>query len=143
MVGRYVGVLLLVLPLVSTAQTVYKCKGIDGKPVYQSFPCAGDVPPEKVWSGSYRQPTNAELWQRYHIDQRWAARQQSENARRAARSFYAAPSSSRSKSSHNSAACSTSRSEYSRVQADFKLNRNINLLRRIEADIYRYCEVRP
>lgn len=142
MVCRYVGILLLLLPLASAAQAVYKCKGVDGKSVYQSFPCAGDVPPEKVWNGDYRQPTNAELWQRYRTDQRWQQRQQADRARRSAGSYYVAPARD-SRSQANSARCSVARGEYKRVQADFTLNRNIELLRNLEAQIYRYCEVRP
>ena len=70
------------VPLCAAAQTIYKCKSVNGGMVYQSFPCAGAIAAEKQWSGSYRQPTNEELWQRYHTDQRWAQRQQAEHARR-------------------------------------------------------------
>lgn len=142
MVSRILGTFLLMLPLVGAAQTVHKCKGVDGNTVYQSFPCAGAVPAEKTWTGQYRQPTNAELWQRYRTDQKWAQRQQSEQARRGAGVHYAMPSVA-SKSSRNASACAVVRSEYQRVQSNFRLNRNIELLRRLEADIYRYCESRP
>ncbi len=126
----------------ASAQAVYKCKGVDGKSVYQSFPCAGAMPPEKVWSGNYRQPTNAERWATYNRDQQWKLRQQADRVRRNSGSYYIAPARD-SKSQVNSARCSIARSEYDRIQANFKLNRNVTLLRNLEAQIYRYCEVRP
>ena len=133
-------VLWLWVPLFASAQTIFKCRGPKGQAMYQTAPCAGG-PAEKSWSGSYREPTRDELWQRYRLDQRWQQRQNARVVRRSG--FYAVPSGVPSRSSANAAACSAARSEYSRVQADFKLNRNIDLLRRLEADIYRYCEARP
>ena len=121
------------------AQTVYKCRDHKGQPLYQSFPCGGTQPAEKEWTGNYRQPTNTELWERYNRDQAWRARQQREQQR----SYIMAPTRPSPAESARSASCRVSRSEYARVQADFKLNRKIDLLRRLEADIRRYCEVRP
>ena len=129
------------VPLCAAAQTIYKCKSVNGGMVYQSFPCAGAIAAEKQWSGSYRQPTNEELWQRYHTDQRWAQRQQAEHARRNAYRYSYRQPTARANPNNYALACAASRSEYNRVQADFKLNRNINLLRRLEADIRQYCEV--
>ena len=136
-------VVLLLMPLSASAQTVYKCTGFKGDKVYQSFPCAGAVPAEKVWTGTYRSPTNDELWQRYRTDERWRQRQQAEQARRNANHYSEISSPSASQSSQNALICSAARSDYARVQADFQLNRNINLLRRLESNIRRYCEVRP
>lgn len=133
----------LLVPSVAYSQTVYKCKGVDGKPVYQSFPCGGAIPPEKTWGGSYRQPTNDELWQRYRTNERWQQQQAANRARRSAARSYSIQPSNTSKSASYAAACSASRSEYKRVQSDFTLNRNIDLLRKLEADMYRYCEARP
>lgn len=135
--------MLLLLPLCASAQTVYKCKDAKGGSVYQSSPCAGAVPAEKQWSGIYRQPTSEELWQRHRTEQRWTQRQQAGQARRGANSYHVVPSSGDSRSNRDALTCTSVRQEYDRVQADFKLNRNIDLLRRLEADIRRYCEVRP
>ena len=135
-------ILLSVLAPSLCAHTVYKCRDHKGQPVYQSFPCGGTKPPEKVWSGEYRQPTNAELWQRYNRDQEWKARQRREQASRQ-RYFYGGGSKGDSAAASRRAACSAARSEYNRVQADFTLNRNIDLLRRLEASIRSHCEVRP
>lgn len=132
--------LLLMLAAPLSAQTVYKCRDHKGQPVYQSFPCGGTKPAEKEWSGSYREPSNAELWAKYNRDQEWRARQQRERQRRA---YVRAPSQPTAAESGRRASCNYARAEYNRVQADFKLNRNIELLRRLEADIRTYCEVRP
>lgn len=130
--------LLLMLAAPLSAQTVYKCRDHKGQPVYQSFPCGGTKPAEKVWAGEYRQPTNAELWATYNRDQAWRARQRREQQQR---SYIMAPAPATPAQAGRTAACRASRSEYNRVQADFRLNRNIDLLRRLEADIRRYCEV--
>lgn len=127
-----------------SAQTVYKCRDAKGGPVYQSFPCPGNAPPEKTWSGTYRKPTNDELWERYRRDQEWARRQERERAKRGTQTFFVPPTTeAATKEAFNRSACASVRAEYDRVQADFKLNRNIELLRRLEAQIRTYCVVRP
>jgi hypothetical protein len=136
-------ILLSVLAPSLCAQTIYKCRDHKSQAVYQSFPCGGTKPPEKVWSGSYRQPTNAELWQRYNRDLEWRKRQERDRRRRPFVYSGGGTSPQGMKALSNRAACSYARKNYERVQADFTLNRNIDLLRRLEADIRRYCEVRP
>ena len=133
-------ILLSVLAPSLCAQTIYKCRDHNGQPLYQSFPCGGTKPPEKVWSGDYRQPTNAELWERYNRDQEWRRRQARENQ---PQYRYVAPSRGNSAAASRRASCAIARQEYNRVQADFKLNRNIDLLRRLEANIRRYCPLVP
>ena len=128
--------LLLMLAAPLSAQTVYKCRDHKGQPVYQSFPCGGTKPAEKEWSGNYREPSNAELWAKYYRDQEWRARQQREQQRRA---YVTAPRRPTPAESGRRAACSYARAEYNRVQADFKLNRNVDLLRRLETNIRQYC----
>lgn len=137
---RVTAICILLLAGTASAQTVYKCRDHKGQPVYQSFPCGGTLPAEKVWTGDYRQPTNAERWATYNRDQEWKARQQREAQHRP---VYWSSGQVDTKASMNRAACAASRSEYNRVQADFILNRNIELLRKLESDIRRYCEVRP
>ena len=133
-------ILLSVLAPSLCAHTIYKCRDHKGQPLYQSFPCGGTKPPEKVWSGEYRQPTNTELWARYNRDQEWRARQRQQQMQR---SYIMAPSRPAAAEAARGAQCRISRKEYARVQADFTLNRNIDLLRRLEANIRTYCEVRP
>ena len=133
-------ILLSVLAPSLCAQTIYKCRDHKGQPVYQSFPCGGTRPAEKEWSGQYRQPTNAEQWATHNRDQAWKARQQGERQRRA---YVMAPRQPTPAESGRRASCSYARAEYNRVQADFTLNRKIDLLRRLEANIRIYCEVRP
>jgi hypothetical protein len=128
---------LLLFPFSGAAQSVYKCKGMDGEAVYQSFPCAGGKGAEKIWTGSYRQPTNEELWARYNRDKAWQEKQHANRIRRASGAAYGASSSN---GDSKAQLCRVTRNEYNRVQADFKLNRNIDLLRRLEADIYKYCK---
>ena len=131
-------ILLFVLAPSLCAQTIYKCRDHKGQPLYQSFPCGGTKPPEKVWSGGYRQPTNAELWARYNRDQEWRRRQEREKQKNY---YYSVPSRGDSAAASRRSSCAVARQEYNRVQADFKLNRNIDLLRRLEANIRRFCEV--
>ncbi len=122
------------------AQTIYKCRDHKDQPLYQSFPCGGTKPPEKVWSGEYRQPTNAELWARYNRDQEWRRRQEREKQQQ---SRYSVPSRGDSAAASRRASCAIARQEYNRVQADFRLNRSIDLLRKLEARIRQHCEVSP
>ena len=133
-------ILLSVLAPSLCAQTIYKCRDHKGQPLYQSFPCGGTKPPEKVWSGEYRQPTNTELWARYNRHQEWRRRQQREKQQNY---YYSVPSRGDSSAASRRASCAVARQEYNRVQADFRLNRNIDLLRRLEANIRTFCEVRP
>ena len=133
-------ILLSVLAPSLCAQTIYKCRDHKGQPVYQSFPCGGTKPPEKVWSGEYRQPTNAELWARYNRDQEWRRRQEREKQQQFQ---YTVPHRGDSSKASRRASCAVVRQEYNRVQADFMLNRNIDLLRRLEASVRNHCEVRP
>ncbi len=133
-------ILLSVLAPSLCAQTIYKCRDHKGQPLYQTFPCGGTKPPEKVWSGDYRQPTNTELWARYNRDQEWRRRQERDKQQTY---YYSVPSRGDSAEASRRASCSVARKEYNRVQADFTLNRNIDLLRRLEASIRNYCEVRP
>lgn len=133
-------ILLSVLAHSLCAQTIYKCRDHKGQPLYQSFPCGGTKPAEKEWTGNYRQPTNAELWERYNRDQEWRKRQ----ARGQQTQYrYTGPVRGNSAEASRRASCAIARQEYNRVQADFKLNRTIDLLRRLEANIRTYCEVRP
>ncbi len=134
--GRVDRTLLFVLvaffALPAAAQTVYKCRDGKGQPVYQSAPCAGDAMPERVWSGTYRQPTYAERLAREQRDREFEQRRRLDRARRA-RPVYIEPSSTGSMRS----SCAAVRAEYDRVQADFRANRNVDLLRRLEAQLRR------
>lgn len=130
---RLFSLFLLLLAFSVQAQTVYKCKGDDGNPVYQSSPCPGGASPERVWGGTYRQPTNEELWARYRRDQESQRRREQERARR---SVYVAPSPR--PFNPQAMACASLRQEYDRVQANPRLNRDIDLLRRLEARL-RVC----
>lgn len=67
--GRLGVALLALLPLAASAQQVYKCVK-DKEVSYQSSPCDDGKEPEKVWdNGSYRPPSNVELWRNYHVQQ--------------------------------------------------------------------------
>lgn len=126
------------------AQAVYKCRDAAGQPVYQSQPCADNKPAERVWVNEVRPLTADEVRKRRLADASIAeaARKVREsNARYAASGpRHWSPSGSQSQTA---VACAGARSEYERVQKDFTLNRNVDLLRRLEADIRRYCSRRP
>lgn len=131
------------LALPASAQTIYKCRGFKGEPVYQSFPCAGTKPAEKTWPGDYRQRTNAELWSDYYRNLEWRQRQQREQQRRASSAPYRIDRGHQTQENINRAACVATRSQYDRVQADPRLNRNVDLLRRLESEFRTFCVVRP
>lgn len=120
------------------AQAVFKCRDAKGQPVYQSQPCVGRSP-EKVWFNQYREPTPEERYRRAEADRKIA---QADQRLRASNVRYSASSSSYwspPSQGRETLACLAARSEYNRVQKDFVLNRNIDLLRKLEADIRREC----
>lgn len=121
------------------AQAVFKCRDAKGQPIYQSEPCPNGRQAERIWVNEMRPPTPAERAARIQAD-----RKIEEAGRRLsaanARNNRSVASNWSPTSSGESPQCLAARSEYERVQKDFVLNRNINLLRRLEANIYRYCK---
>ena len=126
---KYFTLALLVFAGNVHAQMVYKCVGKDGVSELTSFPCdknkrtvkAVYAPPEP-----YRPPVQRPAP---------AVRQQQQTYY-----SYSGPSAGDVQRQQRLAQCNAVRSEYNRVQADFKLNRNIELLRRLEARIRQFCD---
>lgn len=126
----------LLAPALVSAQAVYKCRNAKGEAVYQSQPCEGGKLPEKAWSGDYRQPTNAELWQRYLIDQRWQQQQQAERSRTSTASFVG----SVPRFDQRESRCSIAKAERARTLDRVGLKRTYDLLSRLDAMVYEACK---
>ena len=135
---KYFTLALLVSAGNGHAQTVFKCRDHRGQPVYQSFPCAADKPAEKIWNNEIREPTPAERAARLRAERSIA---ESDRKLRESNARYAQATRTYGGKNYkrDSLACVAAREEYERVQADFLLNRNIDLLRRLEAQIRDHC----
>lgn len=123
------------------AQTIYKCRDHKGRPVYQSFPCGGTKPPEKIWDSQYHRPTNAELWQRYHAEQKIERDRQAikaRNAQNAGYQYWQPPRYTASDSRR--AACAAAKSHRQSVLDRVGLNRTFDLLRNLDDNVARACK---
>jgi len=120
---------LLVLVAPAQAQIVYKCVGKGGHVEFSSWPCAPTqrtvkavaAPPEP-----YRPPPPPPKPLRPRA--------------RGSVTHYYGRSASDEANAARVAQCAATRREYDRVQGDFTLNRNIQLLRDLEAQLRKYCD---
>ena len=121
-------VAMLLMASSAQAQVVYKCVGKGGHVEFSSWPCAATqrtvkavaAPPEPY---SPPPPPPKPLRPRS----------------RGSVNHYYGPSRADQERAARAAQCTAIRSEYNRIQADFKLNRNIELLRNLEAQLRQHC----
>lgn len=121
----------------ASAQVVFKCRDAKGSPVYQSQPCPSGQH-EKVWLNEYRPLTAEERARRADADARIRA---AEQAVRRANARFAGNAPRAWTPGRQPPACSGERAVYDAAQRDFRLNRNIETLRMLEARL-RACELR-
>ena len=123
------------LPQNAIAQQVYKC--VSGNQVsYQSAPCASGKA-AKAWDAApVAEPTNAELWRRYRIQQQLDRRYAADRAAAARRSY----SSGVIQSDPQSLGCTAAKASRSAAYNAAGLKRTFALSRAMDDAVYDACK---
>lgn len=133
---RKLVLLLLLLAGPAYSQTVYKCRDASGEPVYQSFPCGGTKPAEKVWTGTYKPPTAQEL-RRFEENRRYWARQRSGG--QASSAYYYETPAKPTERDLKKRRCAVAKQSRAQQLERLGLRRTFDDLRRLDTMVYNAC----